>query len=114
MGREHRAQPFAILAATLAAAAVLLGKVLTRRSEKVPGYDAYVVHVFGHQRGREIQPQGCADYHTSTAPSTLLSRGLTAYSRGAPNGQCRYGVGNIGYEPPPPRRRSHPPGQGRR
>ena len=90
----------------------------TKRSEKIPGFNAYTTHFFGKKRGWAISPPGCASVYLQTAPSDLFEQGFNSYLSGARNGgNCGYGPvdGYYGYRPPrrePSRERGGMEGRG--
>ena len=76
----------------------------TERTEKIPGFDAYVTNRFGRKRGDVTRPRGCDRNYRNTAPSDLFNTGFNALLTGEKRGVCGYGVVDQRYGYDPPRR----------
>ena len=78
----------------------------TQRTEKIPGFDAYIVHSFGRKRGAQTRPLGCDRNYRNTAPSDLFNTGFNGFLTGQKRGVCGYGVVDQRYGYDAPRRSS--------
>ena len=78
----------------------------TQRTEKIPGFDAYITHTFAKKRNSVTRPIGCNANYRNTDPSDLFNMGFNAFLSGQKNGGCGYGAvdARFGYSPPRPSR----------